>query len=107
MENKAAKSLLWVCNQIPDDLGDSNEDRMLKCIKLYCKQGAKEIKTLDLKAKLFKVVTDYYDNLDSLAKRLQDDYSGDKPFVQQEEDRLGLCFILDFFDDLKAELAEV
>lgn len=43
MENPAAKSLLWVCNQIPDDLGDSNEERMLKCIKLYCKQGAEKI----------------------------------------------------------------
>ena len=47
MENKAAKSLLWVCNQIPDGLGDSNEERMLKCIKLYCKQGAETIDELE------------------------------------------------------------
>lgn len=37
--NATVKSLKWVCNQIPDDLGDSNEERMLKCIRLYCEKG--------------------------------------------------------------------
>lgn len=37
--NVTVKSLKWVCNQIPDDLGDSNEERMLKCIRLYCEKG--------------------------------------------------------------------
>lgn len=37
--NATVKSLKWVCNQIPNDLGDSNEERMLKCIRLYCEQG--------------------------------------------------------------------
>lgn len=37
--NATVKSLKWVCNQIPNNLGDSNEERMLKCICLYCEQG--------------------------------------------------------------------
>lgn len=37
--NATVKSLKWVCNQIPNDLGDSNEEKMLKCIQLYCEQG--------------------------------------------------------------------
>ena len=41
-----AKSLRWVCNQIPDNLGDSNEERMLKAIKEYCKRGADKIEEL-------------------------------------------------------------
>lgn len=53
---------------------------------------------------LFNVVKSYYKVLDDLAMRLQEDYNGDKPFVQKEEDRLALCFILDFFDDLENEL---
>lgn len=44
---------------------------------------------------------DYYDDLDDLARRLQDDYNGGKEFMQQEEDRLGLCFLLDMFDDME------
>lgn len=36
----AAKSLRWLANQVPSDLSDSNEDRMLKCIKLYSTNGA-------------------------------------------------------------------
>lgn len=45
--------------------------------------------------------TDYYEDLDNLAKKLQDDYNGGKEFMQQEEDRLGLCFLLDMFDDME------
>lgn len=41
-----AKSLRWVCNQIPDNLGDSNEERMLKAIKEYCRRGADKIEEL-------------------------------------------------------------
>lgn len=40
------KSLRWVCNQIPDDLGDSIEEKMLKCIKHYCNSGAYKITEL-------------------------------------------------------------
>lgn len=36
----AIKSLRWVANQIPDDLGESREDKMLQCIKVYCSNGA-------------------------------------------------------------------
>ena len=44
--NATVKSLKWLCNQIPNDLGDSNEERMLKCIKLYCEQGIVVIECL-------------------------------------------------------------
>lgn len=45
----------------------------------------------------------YYEDLDNLARKLQDDYNGDKEFMQQEEDRLGLCFLLDMFDDMEVD----
>lgn len=38
---KAEKSLNWVEKQIPKNLGDSNEERMLNCIRLYCGNGRK------------------------------------------------------------------
>lgn len=41
-----AKSLRWICNQIPDNLGNSNEERMLKAIREYCKRGADKIEEL-------------------------------------------------------------
>lgn len=43
---------------------------------------------------------EYYDDLDCLASKLQKDYAGDKEFVQEKQDRLGLCFLLDMFDDI-------
>lgn len=43
---QAEKSLRWVVNQIPDNLGESNEERMLKCIRLYCNNGAEVISQL-------------------------------------------------------------
>lgn len=43
---KAVKSLKWVANQIPRNLGDSNDEKMLSCIKLYCENGAEAIKCL-------------------------------------------------------------
>lgn len=64
-------------------------------------------KTMEIKAKLYDVVKSYYPNLDGLAKRLQDDYSGMAPFVQTEEDRLGLCFTLDYMDDLEGEIRKL
>jgi hypothetical protein len=44
--NSTVKSLKWVCNQIPNDLGNSNEEKMLKCIRLYCEQGIAAIQHL-------------------------------------------------------------
>ena len=44
--NATVKSLKWVCNQIPNDLGNSNEEKMLKCIQLYCQQGIAVIERL-------------------------------------------------------------
>ena len=32
----SAKQLRWIANQIPDDLGDEPEEKMLKTIKYYC-----------------------------------------------------------------------
>lgn len=32
----SAKQLQWIANQIPDDLGDEPEEKMLKTIKYYC-----------------------------------------------------------------------
>ena len=40
------KSLKWICNQIPNDLGDSNEEKMLKCIRFYCECGISVIELL-------------------------------------------------------------
>ena len=63
-----------------------------------------EKRNTEIKARLFDMVKLYYSNLDDLTKRLQDDYAGDKPFVHMEEDRLGLCAVLDHYDALKDEL---
>lgn len=66
-----------------------------------------QLKIIKTKAKTFEVIKSYYRVLDDLAARLQADYAaGDdyKPFEQQEEDRLAICFILDYFDDLKNQI---
>lgn len=65
------------------------------------------IKINNKKAKMYNVVKSYYKVLDDLAARLQRDYAGGDdhiPFEQAEEDRLAICFILDYFDDLKDEI---
>ena len=51
-----AKSLRWIVNQIPDGMGNSEEEKMLKCIKLYCQNGATVIHLLldELNAKTAK-----------------------------------------------------
>jgi hypothetical protein len=48
-----------------------------------------------------KAFENYYGDLDSLYKRLQDDYNGDKGFVQVEEDRIVLASLLDLFDEME------
>ena len=58
----------------------------------------------EIKAKLYGVVESYYNALDVLVKKLQDDYAGIKSFEQSEEDRLGLCFLLDYTDDLREKI---
>ena len=58
----------------------------------------------EIKAKLYGVVESCYKSLDSLAKKLQDDYAGDRAFEQSEEDRLGLLFLLDYTDDLREKI---
>lgn len=43
---KKESSLRWLSNQVPNNLSDSNEDRMLKCIKKYSLDGANTIEEL-------------------------------------------------------------
>lgn len=64
-------------------------------------------KETELKAKLYDAVERWYDSLDNLAKKLQDDISGEKQFKQSEGDRAGLCFVLDYTDDLKNEIKQL
>lgn len=64
-------------------------------------------KETEIKAKLYDAVERWYDSLDNLAKKLQDDISGEKPFEQNEGDRTGLCFALDYMDDLKKEIKQL
>lgn len=64
-------------------------------------------KETELKAKLYDAFERWYDSLDNLAKKLQDDISGEKPFEQNEGDRTGLCFVLDYMDDLKKEIKQL
>lgn len=64
-------------------------------------------KETELKAKLYDAVERWYDSLDNLAKKLQDDISDEKPFEQSEGDRAGLCFVLDYMDDLKKEIKQL
>ena len=56
---------------------------------------------------MYDAVERWYDSLDNLAKKLQDDISGEKPFEQNEGDRTGLCFVLDYMDDLKKEIKQL
>ena len=71
-------------------------------------KGADKMKKeTELKAKLYDAVERWYDSLDNLAKKLQDDISGEKPFEQNEGDRTGLCFVLDYMDDLKKEIKQL
>ena len=64
-------------------------------------------KETEIKANLYDAVERLYDSLDNLAKKLQDDISGEKPFEQNEGDRAGLCFVLDYMDDLKKEIKQL
>lgn len=66
-----------------------------------------DLKIKKQKAKLYNIVKSYYSILDDLAARLQKDYAGGDdhiPFEQCEEDRLAICFILDYFDGLKEDI---
>lgn len=64
-------------------------------------------KETEIKAKLYDTVERWYDSLDNLAKKLQDDMSGEKQLKQNEGDRAGLCFVLDYMDDLKKEIKQL
>ena len=66
--NATVKSLKWVCNQIPNDLGNSNEEKMLKCIQLYCEQGIAVIHRLQNEASQWK----------SKAEHIEEVYNADR-----------------------------
>lgn len=53
--------------------------------------------------RLYDEIEERYDSLENLTSRLQEDYCGKKEFVQDEQDRLDLCYILDLFDEIKKE----
>lgn len=46
-------------------------------------------------------IQQYVPQLDDLAFRLQDEYNNGVEFVQQEEDRIALCAILDLLKEVK------
>lgn len=86
-ENNVAKSLLWICNQIPTNLGNTEEDKMLKCIKIYCKNGYDTIKGMEREIshlKLFLDITKYSYFLEF--KKILNDLLGDKKIL---DDLLG------------------
>ena len=64
-------------------------------------------KETEIKAMFYDIVERWYDSLDNLAQKLQDDISGEKPFEQSEGDRVGLTFVLDYMDDLKKEIKQL
>ena len=64
-------------------------------------------KETEIKAKFYDIVERWYNSLDNLAQKLQDDISCEKPFEQNEGDRTGLCFVLDYMDDLKKEIKQL
>ena len=71
-------------------------------------KGADKMKKeTEIKARLYDAVERWYDSLDNLARKLQDDISGEKPFEQSEGDRVGLTFVLDYMDDLKNEIKQL
>ncbi len=47
---------------------------------------------------LINYIKNNYNLFDDLCKRLQDDYNGDAPFEQTEEDRLIIYQLLELFD---------
>ena len=73
--NAVIKSLKWLCNQIPNDLGDSNEERMLKCIRLYCDNAVNIIEDLFSENKRLKVELLLADKIHSV---MLEDYFNDE-----------------------------
>lgn len=57
-ENKIAKALQWVVNQIPDFKPKTNDEKFILAVKLYCDAGVKEIKRLE--AELQKLKSNTY-----------------------------------------------
>lgn len=48
--------------------------------------------------KFYEVFKAYYNDVNDLCARLQDDYNGGPEFEQDDQDRLALCMLCDLFD---------
>lgn len=66
-----------------------------------------ENKKIEKILELYNTIELYYNDLDSLAKRLQDNWNEDIEFCQEEQDRLALCMILDLADNIKVDKKEI
>ena len=53
-ENKIAKALQWVVNQIPDFKPKTNDEKFILAVKLQCDAGVKEIKRLEAELQKLK-----------------------------------------------------
>lgn len=61
-ENKIAKALQWVVNQIPDFKPKTNDEKFILAVKLYCDAGVKEIKRLEAELQKLKPNTENKSN---------------------------------------------
>lgn len=99
MENKEiqeSKALRWICNQIPDGLGNSQEEIFVKTIKHYCKAGSEKIdKQADiidkLECMLFLVV-----RTQMLPKAIQSDKTNEEICNMVIEKITSLSKIIDY-----------
>lgn len=66
-----------------------------------------ENKKIEKILELCNTIELYYNDLDSLAKRLQDNWNEDIEFCQEEQDRLALCMILDLVDNIRVDKKEI
>lgn len=66
-----------------------------------------ENKKIEKILELCNTIELYYNDLDSLAKRLQDNWNEDIEFCQEEQDRLALCMILDLADNIRVDKKEI
>lgn len=56
---------------------------------------------------LYNNIKIYYNDLDNLTKRLQDNWNDNVEFEQDEQDRLALCMVLDCFDQVEDNIIDV
>ena len=66
-----------------------------------CKGVKNNMENMEIEKEIIKALLLYKKDLNSLCSRLQADYNCDKEFEQMEEDRLGLCYIMELVEELK------